>query len=98
MADINWVNAGEMEARADKFSGHIDKWEQIRTDLENTVKTLLGQWEGDAKVAFEARWQIDVGKFEQLHQYMLEFVTAMKMAAANYKEVEGTVKGVVESR
>ena len=97
MAEINWVNAGEMENRASNFNGHITKWEDTRTQLENTITTLLGQWEGDAKEAFKTRWDKDRDKFDQLHAYMLQFVDVMTKAAANYREVEGQVKGVVES-
>ena len=74
----------------------IADWNQAVTKIYQLAQEMDAMWDGTANDAFNARFEEDRTKFEQLSTIMSEYATAIKTAAQNYMTTEEEVTTIVQ--
>ncbi len=90
------VTPETMVTLANGVEEKIADWNQAVTKIYQLKQEMDAMWDGTANDAFNARFEEDRTKFEQLSSIMAEYATAIKTAAQNYMTTEEEVTAIVQ--
>ena len=90
------VTPETMVTLANGVEEKIADWNQAVTKIYQLKQEMDAMWDGTANDAFNARFEEDRTKFEQLSTIMSEYATAIKTAAQNYMTTEEEVTAIVQ--
>lgn len=82
------VTPEQLISTSSDFSTHMQQVRQITTSMTDTVKSLTGQWEGEASTAYQNKFnelQDDINKMAAMIQ---EHVTDLQEMARQYQDAE----------
>ena len=83
--------ATNIEAKIEDWNTAVNKIYQLQAEMD-------AMWDGDANDSFNALFEADKVKFNQLSSVMQEYASAIKQAANNYIQGEQEVNTIVQRR
>ncbi|MCL2016895.1 MAG: WXG100 family type VII secretion target [Defluviitaleaceae bacterium] len=92
------VTPQTMRAAADRLNGQADQWRVAVNQITQFVTEMNSMWDGLGNDSFFNVYQEDKPRFDQLQQFMQEYIAAINTAAATYDQGEQAVKGIVSRR
>ncbi len=90
------VTPDQMITLANGVEDKISEWNQAVSKIYQLKADMDAMWDGTANDAFNARFEEDRPKFDQLASIMAEYATAIKTAAQNYMNTESEVTSIVQ--
>lgn len=97
MAEIRQVNPEVMNEQGSTLDKLIGEWASSVSEISSLKQELDGMWDGLANDSFNARWENDLNKYNQLQVTMESYRRAISEAVANYESTELEIKTIVES-
>ncbi len=74
----------------------IGEWDQAVSKIYQLAAEMDAMWDGTANDTFNARFNDDRTKFQQLSNVMQQYAAAIKAAAQNYMNTESEVNTIVQ--
>lgn len=96
MAEIKRVIPEEMMSKAQNINAKIEEWNQKVNNIYRLQAELDGMWDGNANDTFNAQWNEDRTKYNNLTQVMQEYCRAINNAAQLYSEREQEIVNIIK--
>ena len=96
MAEIKRVIPEEMMSKAQNINAKIEEWNQKVNNIYRLQAELDGMWDGNANDTFNAQWNEDRTKYNNLTQVMQEYCQAVNNAAQLYAEREQEIVNIIK--
>ena len=98
MASEIRVTSTELRARKDELIQLNQKFTETANNMETTVHTLEGSWEGESHDAFYAAFNTDKGKMTTFSGAIEQYTTALEQIIAKYEAAEAQNVSIASSR
>ena len=96
MAEIRKVDPAVMTDQANKLDSLTGQWSDSVREITQLKQELDGMWDGLANDQFNARWENDLNKYNNLQVVLESYRRAIQDAVAKYEDYENEIAGIVK--
>lgn len=96
MAEIRQVNPEVMNEQANVLDQLIGEWSEAVKSVTSLKQELDGMWDGLANDSFNARWEEDLNKYNNLQVVLESYRRAIIEAADKYEAYENEINATVK--
>ncbi len=90
MAEQQYINYGEFNARADKIKGMNDTLKDELNNIKNAINSLSGDWESNSARTIREKIEGMVPTFNKYYDVVDNYVTFIKNTAKTYENAENS--------
>lgn len=96
MAEIRKVDPEAMANQAKIMDGLIGQWSDSVRDITTLKDEIDAMWDGLANETFNARWENDLNKYNNLQVVLESYRRAIEEAATKYSDYENEIASIVK--
>jgi WXG100 family type VII secretion target len=98
MASEIRVTTAQLRSKKEELANMNQKFIDVVKNLEATVHTLDGSWEGEAHDSFYAAFNKDKTQMSNFYNAIKAYVQALESIIAKYEATEQTNTGIAKTR
>lgn len=87
-----------LQNKASELQGLNAKYKAAIEELQQQESTLNGQWDGDARNAFDREFKKDIGRLQMFYSAIEDYVQKLNQIAQEYAKAENQNVSTASSR
>lgn len=95
MGSIRSLDTSNFTSASNELKSAVTQFGDIKANIRSATTDLLAVWQGDARKAFEGKYDLLDSKLEDLEEYLIDFYESMLDAEIAYQDADSSVaKGI----